>query len=181
MKVLGIDPGLTRPGFFYDDTAYSLDLSKLSEWDAYAELAEFYSGMLGRLTARETEGLLICCENPVQPRFGSGVKTLLGQGCIRTVTKQLSLTRIFVSVYWVDVPPASLKKFATGSGNAAKHRVFEAAKEAGAKVSTEDEADAYWCWRIGQLYDGFDVWGGLSGAEVSTPTWSTVMPEMQTV
>ena len=181
MKVLGIDPGLTRPGFFYDDTAYSLNLSGLSEWDAYAELAEFYSGMLGKLTAREAEGLLICCENPVLPKFGIGVKTLLAQGAIRCITKQLSLARIFVPVYWVDVPPTSLKKFATGFGNAHKSQVFYAAREAGALVATEDEADAYWCWRIGQMYGNYAEVPDTVPEGYEFPEWTTVMPEVVTI
>lgn len=49
------------------------------------------------------------------------------------------------SVPYVDVPPASLKKYATGKGNAKKELVLvEAVKRLGYEGSSNDEADALW-------------------------------------
>lgn len=46
---------------------------------------------------------------------------------------------------FVDVPPASLKKFATGRGNAPKELMLvEAVKRLGYDGSSNDEADALW-------------------------------------
>lgn len=46
---------------------------------------------------------------------------------------------------WVDVPPASLKKYAAGKGNAGKELVLvEAVKRLGYGGSSNDEADALW-------------------------------------
>lgn len=52
-------------------------------------------------------------------------------------------------VPFVDVPPSSLKKYATGKGNAAKAKVFDAAKmqRGGDGVANYDEADAFWLRR----------------------------------
>lgn len=46
---------------------------------------------------------------------------------------------------YVDVPPATLKRFATGKGNAPKDQVLVAAvKRSGIEFATNDEADAWW-------------------------------------
>lgn len=42
-----------------------------------------------------------------------------------------------------EIPPTSLKKFATGSGNAIKNQIINAAKKEWG-ILTEDEADAAW-------------------------------------
>ena len=179
MNVLGIDPGLTKPGFYTGGTAYSYDMKDLDQFEALAYLDEWVEHMLMEL-AKAGEDILVACENPVKPRFGSGVKTLLAQGAVRLTTKRVAMTRIHVPVRWVDIPPSSLKKFATGSGNASKAEVLWAAKKVGALVTTEDEADADWCWRIGQLYTeepGAVVDIGALGIRDVT----TVMPELQEV
>jgi len=49
------------------------------------------------------------------------------------------------SLPFADVPPASLKKFSTGKGNASKEQVLvEAVKRLGYPGSSNDEADALW-------------------------------------
>lgn len=46
---------------------------------------------------------------------------------------------------WVDVPPATLKKLATGKGNASKEQVLAAAiRRLGYEGASPDEADALW-------------------------------------
>lgn len=53
----------------------------------------------------------------------------------------------------VKVPPASLKRFATGRGNADKHMMTIAAIRSGwtsDEGSTHDEADAWWLWALGR-------------------------------
>lgn len=50
-------------------------------------------------------------------------------------------------VRFVEVPPSSLKKYATGKGNAAKDEVLvEAVRRLGYEGSSHDEADAMWLW-----------------------------------
>lgn len=171
-SVLGVDPGLTRPGFYRAGTALTLRLEGLDQFEALGLLAEHVEGELLRLAGNGLP-LLVACENLVLPRFGSGMKTLLAQGCIRTTVRRLAMTRLHQEVRWLDVPPASLKRFAVGSGRADKGQVFQAAVAAGAMVSTEDEADAYWCWRIGSLYDDPE-WGG----EDTPVTWSATFPKL---
>lgn len=52
-------------------------------------------------------------------------------------------------VPYVDVPPACLKKYATGAGNARKEAVLIAAVRRGAEVRDNNEADAWWLRAMG--------------------------------
>lgn len=57
----------------------------------------------------------------------------------------------------VDVPPANLKKFATGKGNASKDLVLvEAVKRLAYKGSSNDEADALWMLNMARVHYGLD-------------------------
>lgn len=52
---------------------------------------------------------------------------------------------------YLDVPPATLKKYATGKGNAGKDEVITAAVRRGGDLysgTTNDEADAFWLWAL---------------------------------
>lgn len=54
-------------------------------------------------------------------------------------------------IAYVDVPPAIVKKYATGKGNAGKELVLvEAVKRLGYAGSSNDEADALWLHAIGR-------------------------------
>ena len=74
--------------------------------------------------------------------FGSKGNAILNAaelgGVIRMALHDLGLT-------WANVPPAVLKKYATGKGNAGKELVLvEAVKRLGYEGSSNDEADALW-------------------------------------
>lgn len=63
-------------------------------------------------------------------------------------------------VPWVEVPPMKLKRFAAGTGAATKDLVVGAAREAGAVVEDDNQADAWWLRAMGRLgIDGVDVRG----------------------
>lgn len=51
----------------------------------------------------------------------------------------------------LEVPPATLKSWATGNGNAKKDAMVAAAIDGGGDPGNDDEADAYLLWAIGQL------------------------------
>jgi len=52
-------------------------------------------------------------------------------------------------IAYADVPPACLKKYATGKGNANKEAVLIAAVKRGAEVKDNNEADAWWLRAMG--------------------------------
>ncbi len=54
----------------------------------------------------------------------------------------------------VKVSPASLKKWATGKGNANKDQMLLAAVRAGAPVDDNDQADAWLLWTLGEALEG---------------------------
>lgn len=57
----------------------------------------------------------------------------------------------------VDVPPANLKKFATGKGSASKDLVLvEAVKRLGYEGSSNDEADALWLLNMARVHYGIE-------------------------
>jgi len=52
------------------------------------------------------------------------------------------------NISYVEVPPASLKKFATGSSGASKEHMIEAAQSAGASPADDNQADAFFLARV---------------------------------
>ena len=59
---------------------------------------------------------------------------------------------------YIVVPPARLKKFACGKGNAKKDEVrLEVYKRWGFEAPSNDEVDAYVLARIGLAYLGYDT------------------------
>lgn len=82
--------------------------------------------------------------------------------------------RLFeLGIPYVEVPPASLKHFATGNGKATKADMVEAATARGAEVHNDNEADA---WHLHRLGKAFYVGGELSEAIRSLP-WPNLTKE----
>lgn len=78
---------------------------------------------------------------------------------------------------YVEIPPASLKLFASGSGNAPKDHVLAAARAASPRIRNHDEADAFICRAAGLLAYGRDVLkGDPRGRQrvVADMTWPTI-------
>lgn len=68
-------------------------------------------------------------------------------GIVRTALTKVALP-------FIDVPPSQLKLFATGKGNSPKPDVVQAARNAGVDPRDDNQADAYWLWRIGHWLHG---------------------------
>ena len=59
---------------------------------------------------------------------------------------------------YATLPPASLKKYATGNGNATKTDMALAAmKRAGLEIRNDNECDAWWLWVAAMDYSGQPV------------------------
>lgn len=74
--------------------------------------------------------------------------------------------RLFeLDIAYVEVPPSSVKRFATGAGNADKYRMIQAAIDLGARGSVnDDEADAFHLRRMGRAAHGLEF--GLQAHEL---------------
>lgn len=74
--------------------------------------------------------------------------------------------RLFeLDIPYVEVPPSSVKRFATGAGNADKYRMIQAAIDLGARGSVnDDEADAFHLRRMGRAAHGLEF--GLQAHEL---------------
>lgn len=69
----------------------------------------------------------------------------------------------------VEITPAGLKHWATGTGNADKDRMVATAIRHGATVDNDNEADAYLLWGIAQArYDTPNGWPAL-GSLIDLP------------
>lgn len=67
----------------------------------------------------------------------------------------IRMTLYDLGIRWVDVSPASLKKYATGKGNAKKDLVLvEAVKRLGYMGSDNNEADALWLLEMARDHYG---------------------------
>lgn len=81
----------------------------------------------------------------------------------------------------VIIPPANLKQFATGKGNAKKQEMFAAAiRQLGYVGSSFDEADARWLWTMAQAHYAFDA--NLTEVQrkaMSKVEWPTLTLEQQ--
>lgn len=65
----------------------------------------------------------------------------------------------------IKVDPTRLKRFATNKHNADKHAMTMAAVRCGWEAgddSTDDEADAWWLWRVGRVLVGKGLYPPLS-------------------
>jgi crossover junction endodeoxyribonuclease RuvC len=72
--------------------------------------------------------------------------------------------RLFAcGIPWVEIPAPSLKKWATGKGTAQKDEMIRAALNAGAVVSNDNEADAWWLRHVGETFYNapIETWAGL--------------------
>lgn len=143
-RVLGLDASLVRTGVAMPDG--STDVWRPRKLRG----AERLDWIAARLTAAldATQPHLVSLEGYAYGARGRAVYNIgeLG-GIIRWIlwTRQVPL---------IEVPPAVLKKFATGRGNAPKEDVVVAAAKVGTVVRYDDEADAWFLRAIGrQLMD----------------------------
>lgn len=138
--VAGADLSLTKSGLALGDGSL-LTITPLPALKGYARLRPMAQAILERIGKRHR---LIVIEGYDPHPLGALALVRAAElgGIIRAGLTELR-------VPFLDCPPSTLKKFATGKGNASKDDVLVAAELAGARPQTSDEADAYWLRRIG--------------------------------
>lgn len=148
ISVLGVDPSLTGTGIAWPDgdtwTAASSSYKGDDRLDyiyrSIHTLMEQHNQVLKPVTLAVVEDL-------PKHAHGAGL-TGMAQGVVRLALKQ-------TLVPYILVPAASLKKFATGSGNAGKPDMrMELYKRAGIDLKDDNQVDAWWLRAIGHALLG---------------------------
>jgi Holliday junction resolvasome RuvABC endonuclease subunit len=150
IRVIGVDPSLSGTGIAYDDGQLATVKTKAS--DGNARLQPIYDAVYtaaGGLNWRGTPTLAVIEDLPVNAM--SAGKTGQAQGVVR-----MALVAAGVSI--LALSPASLKKFATGKGNAKKPDMIAAWEErSGVLVKDDNQVDAAFLREYGRLIMGWVV------------------------
>ncbi len=146
MHIVGLDIGfkklgvcILQEGGHVSSFVFVGTEKKVDEKKYYAKLSESLGGgVLMRLINAD----LVCVEKPFGV-MGNAVK-------LHELLGIFKYKLIEWNIPYVEIPQTTLKKFATGKGNAQKSdMVIKAYKEFGFEAETEDEVDAFWCMKVG--------------------------------
>lgn len=145
--ILGIDPG-TKCGWalLKDETE---DLIGMGEWDLSTK--RFEGGGMRYVKLRrkledffkENSEISVVCYEEVRRHLGTNAAHIYG-GIVATLTSFCEEKEI----PYISIPVGTIKKRATGKGNAKKDQMIEAASEKWGRDKeniTENMADAAWC------------------------------------
>ena len=137
--VIGIDPSLTATGIAWTATALETVTGRTGD----GRLMHLYT----RLLMVDSTVELAVVEDLPTHAHGAGL-TGMAQGVVR-------LALLHVDVPYALVPPAAVKKFATGSGNATKADMrMSWFKRTGMDVRDDNQVDAAWLREMGLHYHG---------------------------
>jgi Holliday junction resolvasome RuvABC endonuclease subunit len=151
MRVIGIDPSLTATGIAYADGSTStVTYEKTTTGDQ--RLAVIYE-LVQDATAvpfRAVSVDLAVVEDLPTHAHGAG-KTGMAQGVVR-------LALISLSVPYILVTAATLKKLATGKGTASKSEMrMQLYKRFGLDIADDNQVDAWWLRAMGCAHYGDPV------------------------
>lgn len=139
-RVAGLDLSLTSTGFVVLDavTGETVDQKAIKPKGGGRERFPWLRDVILGLLDSVQPVAKVAVEGYAYGMRGQAVYQLAGLGEI----VRLTLAENGFDV--VEVPPASLKQFVTGKGNAKKeHMILEVYKRWGVECKTSDEADAY--------------------------------------
>lgn len=142
MNVVGIDPSLTATGIATGRDTWTAPDPRFEGDD---RLHDLHQHVVMAITG-PTPDLVVIEDLPTHAQ-GAG-KTGMAHGVVRFAC----LNR---TVRYITVPPATLKKFATGKGNATKADMrMELFKRTGADIRDDNQVDAIWLRHLGLTYLG---------------------------
>lgn len=154
MKIVGLDMSLTSTGVAVCDRsgAYSTYLiapSKGTEGDLTARIGQVQEQLNHLIVTAD----MIVYEGLVHRSQGAWALAMV-QGVFHGILAREDATPDRV----VEVPPATLKKWATGKGNASKRAMLtQAVRELDYPGDSDDEADALWLLSIGLELAGYPL------------------------
>jgi len=140
--VVGIDPSLTGTGLAYGGESEKILTAKAST--VRGQLQRMNT-IASRVALHVPDGALVVMEGPALGRGAQAWHHVLGG-----LWWILAATVTNRGATLVEVPPKTLKKFATGNGNADKAAMCAAWFEhTGQAITDHDRADALWCRQVG--------------------------------
>ena len=150
MRVIGLDPSLTATGIADADGALFTITSK-PDGGTVADRARRLATIWAHLRPLRLEAAhLVVIEGPAFSRQGQAGVHLRAGLWWHIVTRLHA-----VGVPVAEVPPTTLKKYATGKGSADKASMrMELYKRAGLDVPSDDEVDAWWLRQMGLAHLG---------------------------
>lgn len=143
MNVVGIDPSLTATGLAYaDGSTATVTFSKATTGDQrLASIATQINNPEFQYADGRRVDLAILEDLPTHAH-GAGITGMV-QGVVR-----VQLMRD--GIPYITVPAATLKKFATGKGNATKPDMrMELYKRTGIDLKDDNQVDAWWLRALG--------------------------------
>jgi Holliday junction resolvasome RuvABC endonuclease subunit len=145
VRVIGIDPSLSATGFAHADGELGTIKTTAKMGDGERLLFMY------RMLANATVGAEFAVIEDLPTHAMSAGLTGRAQGIVRMTLAQRGIP-------YVAIPPASLKKFATGKGNAKKDAMRAAWLEfSGEDNSDDNQVDAAWLRQIGLHLKGETV------------------------
>lgn len=144
MNILGLDPSLSATGYALPSGYVGTFTPKGRRVERLGNAAQWIEEILHvhEIDVVYLEGY----------SYGSKGRAAISLGELGGV---LRLAIADAGVKMVEVSPATLKKYATGAGNAAKERVLVAAvKRLDYGGHSTDEADALWLYELGACIAG---------------------------
>jgi Holliday junction resolvasome RuvABC endonuclease subunit len=146
-RVLGVDLSLTATGLAHPDGSA---LTFKPTYQGFQRLAEIRNAVLDAVMISHAS--FVAIEGYSMGSKGSSFLSLAELGGIVRFAFWAGGLR------WLDVPPSTLKRYATGKGNADKATVLQAAwKRLGYEGTDHNAADALWLQAIGMAYLGSPV------------------------
>lgn len=143
-RVLGVDLSLTGTGLATEDGVRHVSSSAIDDPDPRRRWLRL-SRIVGNVLEDTWNVDLVAVESPSLGQ-GRQVGTLDRMGLFWLLLDRLLVAGILV----VEVPPSSLKKYATGDGSASKPDMRMALfRRAGIDLRNDNEVDAWWLRAVG--------------------------------
>lgn len=143
-KVIGVDPSLTATGLaLVDGTTSTVKYrpDTVGDWRLLTISNALEEATTETLPFGDTVDLAVIEDLPTHAH-GAGLTGMV-QGIVRL---QLMCT----GVPYITIPPSTLKKYATGSGNAGKPDMrMELYKRTGLDIKDDNQVDAFWLRALG--------------------------------
>jgi len=142
MRVMGIDPSLSGTGVALGDGTLRTIKTTAKEGDG-ERLLKLYRELQAAMRGDDGRKATFAVIEDLPTHAMSAGLTGRAQGIVRMTLAQWDTP-------YVAIPPASLKKFATGKGNAKKDAMRQAWLEfSGEDNSDDNQVDAAWLRQIG--------------------------------